>query len=383
MTRAERNQAPVDDISKRYVTVGVRVAAAWSWRLIVIVAALLLVAITVAYLRIVVIPLLVAILLAALLKPLIDRLHKWRWPHALAVVVALLVLLGIIVAIVWVISTQFSRGLADMSVRTKEFYEQAQIWLLDSPLHVTEDQINQVIEAVQMAIQSDTNALVDGVISVGSTAGHFVAGTLLAIFTLIFLLLDSHGIFKWVVGIFPEKTRAAVAGAGRVGWTTISSYVRVQIFVAFVDAVGITIVAAILNLPMLLPIGLLVFLASFVPFIGAIVSGLFVCLVALVYGGVWPALFMLIGVVVVQQLESHVLQPFIMGNAVKVHPLGVVFAVAIGALVAGIPGTLFAVPLVAAANVMIGYVGGGTWRRSGPSAEEPDEGPGAKEQLNS
>lgn len=359
---------PGENAEHDYVSVGVRVAAAWAWRLIVIVAAVALVCVGVSYLRIVVVPLLVALLLAALLKPLIEWLQRRKWPRGPAVLAALLVLLGVVVAMLWIITTQVSGGLADMGVRAQQFYAEARVWLYDSPLHITDSQISQFIATLQSSTQADSSALLNGVISVGSTAGHLIAGTLLTMFSLIFLLLDSRGIFTWLVRLFPSRSRIAISGAARVGWRTVSSYVRVQIFVAFVDAVGITIVAAILQLPMLLPIGLFVFLASFVPFVGAIVSGLFVCVVALVYGGLWPALIMLAGVVAVQQLEAHVLQPFIMGSAVKVHPLGVVLAVAVGALIAGIPGTLFAVPVVAAANVMIGYISSGAWRTPPPDA---------------
>ena len=355
-------RSPGESVDEQYVTLPVRVAAAWAWRVLVIAAAVVVFGIVVAYLRIVVIPLLIAGLLTALLEPVVNRLVGWRWPRVLAVIVALLVLFGAVTAMVWVIATQVSGGLDDLSVRTQEFYGELKTWLYDSPLHVTDDQIAEYIAAVRDMIQTDSSTLLSGVISVGSTAGHVVTGTLLTIFSLIFLLADGRRIFSWSVRLFPQQALQAVAGAGHAGWKTVSSYVRVQIFVAFVDAVGISVVAAILQLPMLLPIGLLVFLASFVPFVGAIASGFFVCLIALVYGGLWPAVIMLGGVIVVQQLESHVLQPFIMGSAVRVHPLGVVLAVTIGALLAGIPGTLFAVPIVAAMNVMIGYVRSGCWR---------------------
>ena len=355
-------RSPGESVDEQYVTLPVRVAAAWAWRVLVIAAAVVVFGVVVAYLRIVVIPLLIAGLLTALLEPVVNRLVGWRWPRVLAVIVALLVLFGAVTAMVWVIATQVSGGLDDLSVRTQEFYGELKTWLYDSPLHVTDDQIAEYIAAVRDMIQTDSSTLVSGVISVGSTAGHVVTGTLLTIFSLIFLLADGRRIFSWSVRLVPQQAQQAVAGAGHAGWKTVSSYVRVQIFVAFVDAVGISVVAAILQLPMLLPIGLLVFLASFVPFVGAIASGFFVCLIALVYGGLWPAVIMLGGVIVVQQLESHVLQPFIMGSAVRVHPLGVVLAVTIGALLAGIPGTLFAVPIVAAMNVMIGYVRSGCWR---------------------
>jgi predicted PurR-regulated permease PerM len=143
--------------------------------------------------------------------------------------------------------------------------------------------------------------------------------------------------------------------------------VRVQVFVAFVDAVGIGLGAYILGLfyggfPLVIPIAILVFLGSFIPVVGAVLSGILAVFIALVYLGPWPAFIMVIIVIGVQQLEGHVLQPFVVGNVVKVHPLAVVIAVAAGGFLAGIPGALFAVPLVAVANVMIGYIARGEWR---------------------
>jgi predicted PurR-regulated permease PerM len=145
--------------------------------------------------------------------------------------------------------------------------------------------------------------------------------------------------------------------------------VRVQIFVAFVDAVGIGLGAFILGLftggfPLVIPIAIAVFLGSFIPVVGAVATGVIAVFIALVFLGPFPALIMIGVVVLVQQLEGHVLQPFVMGNAVKVHPLAVVLAVATGALIGGIPGALFAVPVVATLNVIVGYIGRGEWREN-------------------
>jgi len=169
------------------------------------------------------------------------------------------------------------------------------------------------------------------------------------------------------VRLFPRRARPAIDGAGKAGWTTLSSFVRVQIVVAFIDAVGIGLGAVFLQVPLAIPIAVLVFLGSFVPVLGAVVTGALAVFIALVYNGVWPAVWMLLIVLIVQQVEGHILQPLIIGSAVKVHPLAVVLAVGSGAILAGIPGTLFAVPTVAVANVMIKYIAEGRWRSGTPS----------------
>lgn len=370
MPRRFRELDAGDDAAQSFVPLGVRVAAAWAWRLIIIAAAVSLFAVAVAYLRVLVIPLLVALLVTALLKPLVDWLQRRRWPRSLAVLAALVLFLGAMVGAVWIIATQIGHSAEEMGHKLNLFWEGARTWLYDSPLHLTDSQISQYIDSARSALESDSSTLLNGAISVGSTAGHVVAGVLLTVFSLIFLLYDSHNIFAWTVRLFPRASRPAVSGAVRVGWHTVSSWARVQVLVALVDAVGITVVAAILGLPMLLPIGLFVFVASFVPIVGAIVSGFFVCVVALVFSGFWPAIIMLGGVIAVHELEAHVMQPFMMGSAVKVHPLAVVLSVAAGALLAGIAGTLFAVPVVAAANVMVTYINSGQWRGD-PSSGQP------------
>src|SRR5699024_7008460 len=126
--------------------------------------------------------------------------------------------------------------------------------------------------------------------------------------------------------------------------------------------VGIGVGAWALGLPMALPITVLVFLGSFVPIVGAVLTGALAVFVALVYNGWIVALIMLAVVLIVQQVEGHVLQPWIMGNAVKVHPLAIVLVVAGGTMVAGIAGALFAVPLVAMLNTGIKYISSGMWK---------------------
>jgi predicted PurR-regulated permease PerM len=165
-----------------------------------------------------------------------------------------------------------------------------------------------------------------------------------------------------VLRLLPRSARSAVEGAAQAGWLTLTNFSKVQIFVAFVDGVGIGLIAWALGLPLALPIGVAVFLASFVPFVGAVVTGALAVIIALIYNGPFIALLMLGGVLLVQQVEGNVLQPLIMGPAVRVHPLAVVLAVASGGLLAGIPGTLFAVPIVAFLNVFIRYIASGRWR---------------------
>lgn len=361
---------------EEFVPVPMRIAGAWSWRILVLAGAIALIIYLVIQLRLVVVPLLVAVLLAALLVPFVQFVRRHGWPKWLGVAVAELGLIGIVTGLVYLIVTQILRGFPELSDRSISFFEDVKQLLLTSPLHLTEDQLAEYLKQTWASIQKDSGWLLSGALQFGSSFGHLLAGILLTLFATLFLLIDGDKIWAWIVGLFPKKARAAVNGAGKAGWVTLSDFVRVQIFVAFIDALGIGLGAWILGLifggfPLVVPIAIAVFLGSFIPVVGAVLTGAIAVFVALVYLGPWQALIMLGIVLLVQQIEGHVLQPLVMGNAVKVHPLAVVLAVAAGGFLAGISGALFAVPLVATLNAMIGYTARRRWETEpDPSLED-------------
>jgi len=363
-----RHSAPLADPS---VSRGMVIAGAWSWRILLVVAVVGVFVWLVAQLRVIVIPFLVALLVSALLVPLSGWLQRHRWPKWVAVATVLVAFLVVVSGLVLLVVLQIIDGWPALRDRSIASYGDLKDFLLTSPLHLTEAQINGYFSDAVAAVRQDSQPLVRGALSLGSTAGHVAAGFVLALFATIFVLVGGAEIWRWVVRLFPRASRAAIDGAGRAGWLTLTNFVKVQIFVAFVDAVGIGLGALLLGLPLVAPIAIAVFLGSFVPVVGAVATGAVAVVIALVYNGWVVALLMLAVVIVVQQIEGHLLQPFVMGNAVKVHPLAVVFAVAAGTLVAGIPGALFAVPIVAVLNVMITYVARGTWRQA-PRPTERD-----------
>ncbi|GAB3409331.1 AI-2E family transporter [Schumannella luteola] len=349
------------------VSPGMRIAAAWSWRILVVAAALALFGFLVVQLRMIVVPLLVAVVLAALLVPFKNWLQRHGWPKALAVAVSEIGVIAVIGGLLTLVVLQIRSGYPALEKRTKSQYDALTDWLHGPPFNLSDKDIAGYIDQAWKAIQADSSNLLSGALDVGSTAGHFLAGVLIVLFSTLFVLIDGGRIFAWLVRLFPKKARDAVRGAGQAGWLTLTRFVKVQIFVAFVDAVGIGLGAWILGLfyggfPLVIPIAVAVFLGSFIPVVGAVVSGVLAVFVALVFLGPFPAILMLAIVILVQQIEGHVLQPFVMGTAVKVHPLAVVLGVAAGGFIAGIPGAFFAVPLIATLNVMIGYVARGEWR---------------------
>ncbi|MET4582282.1 putative PurR-regulated permease PerM [Conyzicola nivalis] len=354
------------DVVADTLPAGMKIAGAWSWRILAIVGVLVVFGLLIIQLRDIVIPLMIAVLVAALLVPIVQFLVRHHWPKALAVAVALLGAIVVISGLIYLIVWQIRQGYGDIQDRSIIAYEEFQDWL-NVTFGINSSEFNGYLEDAWTAIQADSSTLWSGALTVGTTAGHFLVGVLLVLFATLFILIDGKGIWNWVVRLFPRKARAAVDGSGHAGWITLTTFVKVQIFVAFVDAVGIGLGAFILGLPfggfpLVIPITIAVFLGSFIPVVGAVVTGSIAIFVALVYLGPWQALIMLGIVLLVQQVEGHILQPLVMGAAVKVHPLAVVFAVAAGSGVAGIIGALFAVPLVATLNVMVTYIASGRWR---------------------
>lgn len=340
---------------------GVRIAAAWAWRvgLIMLVAgALIWLLGKVSFL---VIPLMVASLLAGLLYPVTGWLRKLKMPHGVAVAITVVGFLGVIAGALALVGRQLAVGFGELWQEALAGIQQIQTWLAEGPLHLTADQIDKYIQDATSALQNNSSSILSGALSFGSTAGHFAAGMVLALFILIFFLLEGSRIWRFMVGLLPRTARAAADGAGRRGWSSMVSYVRIQMFVAFVDAVGIGVGAAIIQVPLALPLAVLVFIGSFIPVVGALVTGAIAVLLALVANGPVNALIMLGIVLLVQQLESHILQPLVMGKAVSLHPVAVILSVAAGSYLAGIPGALFAVPLLAVANTAIRYIAARTW----------------------
>jgi predicted PurR-regulated permease PerM len=357
---AQPEHEPVVDAAVE-LPLGVRMAAAWSWRLILIGIAVAALFWLIVQVRILVIPLVIAILLTALLQPIVSFFERRGWPRWLGVITALITLAASVTLLVTLIVTQLRRGLGDVTERSTKAWQDFLHWIEGGPFGLSAEQVNGFIDQIVHTIEQHQSEIWSGALAVTTTAGQLVTGTLLTIFSLIFLLIDGRRIWYWVLGFLPQRAHAPVDWAGSAGWVSVGQYVRVQIFVAFVDAVGIGLGAALLGVPLPIPIAVLVFLGSFIPFLGAITTGALAVFIALVYNGPINALLMLSVVILVNQIEGHVLQPLVMGNAVKVHPLGVVLAVSAGALLAGIPGALFAVPIAAAGSAMVNALNERQW----------------------
>jgi predicted PurR-regulated permease PerM len=371
MARRVDDSEVAEDRVARAVPVAVRIAGAWSWP---IVGLLILVAVLiylVVLLHVVVIPVLVAVLLTGLINPMKLWLVRHRWPKGLAVAATFLTLLVVVAALITLVTLTIRSGVGDIQGRTATAYRSFLDFLGTSPLGISQTDVQSAIDSATKWVQSNASTLLSGAVTGASTIGDIAVGLVLSLFITLFFLIDGAGVWRWLTRLAPKRARAAVDGGGRAAWISVGQYVRVQIVVALIDAIGIGLVAFFLGLPFVVPIAVLVFLAAFIPFVGAIVTGGLAVLVALVYAGPVPAVVMLAGVVGVNQLESHVLQPLLMGTAVRLHPVAVVLAVSSGSIIGGIGGAVFAVPLAAAVNSAVKYIAGGSWQDETPPPADP------------
>ena len=352
-TQHQAFRSPNDDV---HVPRPLAVAAAWSWRLLVILtaAALLVTALRVASL--IVVPLAVAALFTALLAPAALWLAR-RTPlsRGLSSLLVLLAALGVVIGLGTAAGAQLASGAGGMRTSAEQGFQKMTDWLRTGPLHLSSTQLADYLEKAQESLRSNSSTLTSGVLSVGTSAGHFLAGLLICLISTYFFLAEGERIWAFFVRLLPRPAQDPTHEAFRRGWTSLGHYARTQVVVAGVDAVGIGLGALVLGLPFVIPLTLLVFLSSFIPIVGAILSGAVAVLIALVVKGPTVALLMLGIVLLVQQVETHVLQPFLMGRAVALHPLAVIAAVALGSFLLGIVGALFAVPVLAVTNAVIRY----------------------------
>jgi predicted PurR-regulated permease PerM len=353
------------------VPYGITTAAAWSWRILIILAMAGVIVWLSRPVSTVIISVAVAALLAGLLYPAVRWLRKHRIHSGIATAITELGAIILVVGLLGLVGQQLVVGFSELSDQVVAGYQQLMTWLSEGPLHLSVEQVDNAINSLIDTVRNNSQQLLTGAAAVGSTAGEVGTGLLITLFTLIFFLLEGERIWLFLVKLFPQQARRAVNGAGRRGWNSLVSYARIQVFVAFVDAVGIGLSAFFLGVPLAFPLGVLVFLGSFIPVIGAVATGAVAVLLALVANGPVNALLMLIMVLLVQQIESHILQPLVMGKAVSLHPLAVVLAVALGSMVMGIVGALFAVPVMAVLNTVVRYLAGRQWEHDTQIRTEP------------
>lgn len=346
--------------SEALVPRGYDMAAAWAWRFVVICIAGYIVLWLLARFATLTVPLAIALLVSAMCFPAVQRLTGWGMPRKLAAAVLVIGGVAVVALLLTFVGSTVSQGATGLASSVADGIQQIQDWLKNGPLKVSDSQLTGYLEQARQSIteRAKTPETLGQVTHFGTAVGHVLAGFFIVLFATYFFLADGSSIWRWAVRLAPRAAREHIDGSGRVAWVALTNFVRATILVALADAIGISIGAAILGVPFVPAIAVLVFLGAFVPMIGATIAGTAAILVALVAHGPITALLMLGVVILVQQIEGHVLQPFLMGKLVSLHPLGVIAAIACGVMVAGIVGALIAVPLAASTNAVVQYLAG-------------------------
>ncbi|HVV30598.1 MAG TPA: AI-2E family transporter [Mycobacteriales bacterium] len=351
-------EVPVREAPELRVPAVLAGAAAWCWRILVILGAFILLILLLSHLMLLVVPFLAALLSAALLMPIANWLRRHRfnraWSTLFTVVFALLVLgsIGFYVT---------DRAIADypkLVDQSNDAVHQAQDFLTKPPFNLNKSSVNNIGDTITKQLDSHKGEIASGLIKAGRTAIEVLTGVVLWLFLTIMLIYDGDRVWNWVVRLFPRGAEERVRGAGQRAWRTLSGYISGQFTVALFHAVAIGVTLVILGSPLVAPLAVLVFIGSFIPIIGAVVFGAFAVLVTLVAGGVVKAIILLAVLLVENQVEGHVLQPFVVGRYVRLHPIAIAVTLTAGALLAGIPGAIFGVPLVATVNAAVKFLSG-------------------------
>ncbi len=326
-----------------------RVAASWGWRLLVVAAVVVVVWKIASQLSLVVIPLILATLFTSGLNPFTDWLVSKRWPRWLGSITALLTLVLVVLGLLVVVGAQVAWQSSQLVHETTEGMKNLANWLATGPLKLSIDhsQIDQWLNELASYAQHSSGRIASGLASAGASVGEFFAGLATCLFATFFFLKDGRRITKAAAGLIPAAAFGSIAPAVRGGWMSLTSYVRAAVIVAGIDGVGAGLGALVLGSNLWLAITALTFVCSFIPLLGALLAGTVATFVVLVTLGLGKAIIMLVVFVLVMAVEGHVLQPLVLGKAVEIHPLIVLLGISTGAIIAGIPGALFAIPLVA------------------------------------
>ncbi len=318
--------------------------AAWSWRLLAIGGFALALFWVVSWIRLAVIPTLIAIVFASALRPVVKWLAATGLPKPTAVFLIMSSAVLLIVAGLWYAGREAADELDDNTVQTEAIRLEIEDWLAGEPFELEPEQITEAEAAVR-------DALVGGVRAWGSNSGRVVVtvfgGVLLGLILTFLFLKDGSAMWAWFLQRVDPVRRPSVDSAGRAAVDTIAGYLRSVLIAGVVDASLIGLVLFVLGVPLILPLMVLTFLAALFPVVGALVAGLAATIVALITVGTQAALWTALAALVIQQVEGNVILPMVAGRQVSLHPAAILVALSAGGAVAGLAGAFLAIPLLA------------------------------------
>ena len=325
-----------------------QVAGGWAWRLLFIGIALYLAYRVAGRLAVVVIPCAAALLLTALLQPLTARLHRAGLPMLAAAWCTLLSGVIVLAGTITLVTIRVRAEYKGLVTQIRHTSRQIQTWLAGAPLHLKTGSLQNLSNKLLTYLGQHKSVVAGTVLTGGQIIFEVLGGIVLALFVTFFLLKDGARIWAWLTRAFGPESSLRADRAGRAAWQAVVYYMRGTVLVAAIHAVVIGSTLTIMGVPLVAPLAVLVFLAAFIPLVGILLAGTLVILITVAAKG-WIAAVILLGIFVAEnQLESHLLQPLVVGRIVRLHPLAIILVLAVGGVVAGIPGAVVAVPIAAA-----------------------------------
>lgn len=351
-------------LTEAHGAAGVRVprslalAAALSWRLLVVGAAVYVTVTLFARLQVIIVPSAFAVLLACALWPGARRLRSRGLGRGLSAAAMVLALLGTLAVVVLAIAPRAADEIGDLDVNLTGALDVIESWLIEGPFSLSQTRVDAFFSELESQIRAASGAIASGALGGAMLAVEIVVGIVLAIVLLFFFLKDGDRMWYWLRGLLPESRRARWHAVAIDVRDVLAAFIRGTTIVALVDAVGIGLGLYLLGVPLVIPLAMLTFIGGFIPIVGATVAGFVAVMVALVTNGFLTALAVLGVVILVQQLESNFLQPVVVGRYVQLHPAAVLLAVGVGAVLYGVAGALLAVPVTAALATALGRLRG-------------------------
>lgn len=342
-----------------------RTAGDYAWRLLAIGTVGYFGIKLLSHLALVIIPFVAALLVTALLHPVLARFRQFGLARGLATLATVVLSIVALGGLITVVVIRAADDAPQLGTEINSLIPQVKNWLIHGPLRLNPNTVGNISSTITKDVSKNSSAIASTALSTGKTVVEVLGGTALALFVTVFLLYDGHRVWGFLLKGVPEPARARADSGGRAAWRTLSHYVRGTMIVATFHGVVVTVTLSILGVPLAFPLGVLVGLGAFVPLVGAFVTGTLAVAVAGLSQGLVAAIVVLAVLLMDNQIEAHVLQPFVVGRYVRIHPLAVVMALGTGAILFGIFGAIVAVPVVACLNSGIRAV------RDPPSEGDP------------
>lgn len=326
------------------------------WRFLVCVAALAVIVYGLWQLRLVLLPVFIALLAATILAPGAVWLRRRGVPRTLATAIVYISGLVAVGIVMWRIAPATIHEFDELGRQVSGGIGEVGEWASSGPLGLSEGDVQDAVDEVSAAVQDRAEEIASGAITGALVAAQVAAGLLLTLVVTFFLVRDGDRMWDWVVGLMPEHRRDTVHAAGQEGWRVLSGFVRGITVIATIDAVAIGLALWIIGVPLVMPLALLTFVLAFIPIVGAFTAGVAAALVALVSNGWFDALLVVAAIIAVQQLEGNLLYPVVVGHTVSLHPVAVLVCVGAGAILGGIIGAFLAVPVAAVVATVVPLV---------------------------